>query len=296
MLDRQYDLSSLQDAINQSNHLAILFPTAASLDTYAAGISLASGLKKIGRTTSLIAASLPDNSITRFLPAAANISTQLTGGDLVMSFPYKEGAIDKVSYHIDNDQFYLIIKPKPGFPPVTRKAINFDEAGPEPDHYIILDLNSLTELGQLYQDHKSRLTPDKIIQFSITQSITSSEPVKISISDKQAVSLSEMVFRTLQGLSIKLDPAIASAIILGIETQTASLSQPNLSADVFAIISACLRAGGSRTSSTKPPLSVKSPISQPISSQPVTLQPMSTIDSASQSPQEPSWVLPVNSA
>src|SRR3990167_5446946 len=81
-------------------------------DAIAAGLSLYLILSKMRKQPTII--SPADVKVGQaYLFGVDKISKQLSGGNtLVISLPYKEGTIEKVSYNIENDKFNLVIEPR----------------------------------------------------------------------------------------------------------------------------------------------------------------------------------------
>ncbi len=96
--DIQQTLARLNEILQKAVSGAIVLPSNPSIDATAAATALYLGLNKIGKNASLACS----NKINHNLIAADKIQNQLatSGDNLVISFPYSEGAIDKVDYNI----------------------------------------------------------------------------------------------------------------------------------------------------------------------------------------------------
>src|SRR3989344_5532612 len=110
--DIQTTLSRLIDVVQKGSSGIILLPTNPSADAVAAATSLYLVLLKMGKSVSLACS----NKLNYNLSAVDKIQSQLSvsGDNLVISFPYQEGAIDKVDYKIQGDNFNLIVSPRVG--------------------------------------------------------------------------------------------------------------------------------------------------------------------------------------
>ena len=66
-----------------------------------------------------------------------------TGKNLVISFPYQEGSIEKVSYNIENDKFNLVIEPRENYPVITPEMIKYSYGGGNTDLIITVGTSQL---------------------------------------------------------------------------------------------------------------------------------------------------------
>ena len=81
-----------------------------------------------------------------------DLKTELGKDNLIISFPYQEAQVDKVSYHLsdDNKSFYLTIKPQKGQAPLDSDQVEFSYAGAQADLLMLLGVGDLENLEQLY--------------------------------------------------------------------------------------------------------------------------------------------------
>src|SRR3989338_1868496 len=99
-------LQQLKEFMVKHSSGIIVLPSKATPDAIAAGTSLYMALLKLGKNATLVASTPLQSDMI----AADKVKTDLqTGGDnLVVSFPYEEGAIDKVDYNIQGARFNLV--------------------------------------------------------------------------------------------------------------------------------------------------------------------------------------------
>src|SRR3989338_5785512 len=93
--------NSLQKAIeiiNTGSSGVICMPENPSVDAIAAATALYLGLTKIGKNVSLASSAPLNSDLHAADKVQQNIST--TGDNLVITFPFSEGSIDKVDYSI----------------------------------------------------------------------------------------------------------------------------------------------------------------------------------------------------
>ena len=107
-------LNRLNDVLQKSLSGTIVLPQNPTADAVAAATALYLSLNKAGKSVSLACSSKVGFNLT----GVDKIQSQLTtsGDNLVISFPYAEGSIDKVDYNIKGEHFNLIISPPQTYP------------------------------------------------------------------------------------------------------------------------------------------------------------------------------------
>src|SRR3972149_6840591 len=113
MDNTQSTLSRIQEITTKCRSAVIIVPPNSSIDAIASSTSLYLALNKMGKTISLACS----QKIQSDLVASDKFQNIIgAGGDsLMVSFPYTDGAIDKVDYNIQGESFNLVITPRPGF-------------------------------------------------------------------------------------------------------------------------------------------------------------------------------------
>lgn len=252
----QGQLNRVQQQYTSAKSLVVLIPQDATLDAYAAGLAFHLSLIESGKRSTLVTPKLPQ--FVNALPENTHLTTQFTGRNLVVSWPYPEDSVDQVATEVDPQQhkFNIVIQTKPGFPPIDYRQLEFRYIGIDADTVFTVsgtypeDFPEFqSELRELADQNQSRI-------WFIDNASPGSQQ---TISDPGATSLSEVVFKTIQQLKLPLTSAVATNILIGIEAQTQQLTQ-GVTADTFEAMAACMRAGGVRRS-------VSSPSSAPSTSQ-----------------------------
>src|SRR3972149_10008580 len=137
----QQTLNRLNEVVQKGLTSAIVLPSNPTVDAVAAATALYLALHKMGKSTSIVCL----NKVSYNLTAVDKIQSQLsTNGDsLVVSFPYSDGAIDKVDYNIQGNNFNLIITPRQGFPKLEPSQVKYNYAGGNLDFVIVIDAPTL---------------------------------------------------------------------------------------------------------------------------------------------------------
>ncbi len=242
-------LSRIHEIISKGLAGAIVVPTNASVDALAAATSLYLGLNKLGKSISLAAA----NEVNApEIAAADKFQSNLvsSGNNLIISFPYSDGSIDKVDYNIQGNFFNLIITPRANYPKLDPSQVKYSYTGGNLDFIIAIDAPNLNSLGAIYADNQDKFQGKDII--NIDRHLTNSFYGSANYVNKTASSISEMVFKILQDLGIEIDKEIATNLYLGITSATNNFSSYSVNADTFETVAQLMRLGAVKKTAKKP--------------------------------------------
>lgn len=247
--------------INQQNNFAICLPTNNTIDTIGAATALYFGLTKLGKNASLACAFPISSQIN--LKGVEKIQKSLgsDGNTLVISFPYVEGAVDKVTYNIEGNYFNLIIQPSEGQSKLDHSAIKYSYTGGKVDVIITIDASSLNSLGDLYLQNQQQFTGKEII--NIDRHLTNTNFGTINLVDRESSSTSEIVFKLLEYLNVEIDKEMATNLYAGIVSATNNFTAYSVNAQTFEISAKLLRLGA-----VKRPMRLISSLSTPPPSTP----------------------------
>ncbi len=238
----------LSEILHKGMSGAIVLPQNPSADAVAAATSLYLALTKMGKSVNLASISRVNFDLT----AVDKIGSQLAaGGDnLVVSFPYTDGAIDKVDYNIQGNNFNLIITPRPGTSKLDPNQVSYSYSGGNVDFVIVIDSPSLNSLGTLYTENEKQFQGKDII--NIDRHLTNSFYGTVNFVNKTSSSISELILKILQNLGVEIDRDIATNLYAGIASSTNNFSSYSVTADTFENIAVLLRSGAIKKILNKP--------------------------------------------
>lgn len=242
-------LPRISEIINKGTSGAIVIPANPSPDAICSATSLYLGLSKMNKSITLVSAI--DNVNNPDIIASDKIQSNLvTGGDnLVVSFPYADGAIDKVDYNIQGSSFNLVIAPRQGYPKLDPKQVKFSYSGGNLDFLIIIDSPTLNSLGSIYSDNQNQFQGKEII--NIDRHLTNGFYGTVNMVNKTSSSISEIIFKLLQSLRVEMDHDISTNLYYGISAATNNFTSYSVNANTFEIIAALLRMGALKKSYKK---------------------------------------------
>jgi nanoRNase/pAp phosphatase (c-di-AMP/oligoRNAs hydrolase) len=279
-------LSQIGEAIAKGNSGVIILPSNPTNDAVAAGTSLYLGLTKLGKNVALLSSSTPD---TQFAAADKIQNTFTTKGDnLVITFPYTDGSIDKVDYNIQGETFNLIITPRPGQPKLDPQKVGFSYAGGAVDFIVTVDAPNLNSLGTIYTENQKEFQGKSII--NIDRHLINNMFGTVNYINKTSSSTSELVLKVLRELQCEIDKDMATNLYSGITGATNFFSSYSVNADTFEAASALLKLGAVKRPPMRAPGASAFPgmgQSQSAASMPQPQQPMRRPAAVKPAPRSP---------
>jgi len=232
-------LPRISEVLSKVNSGIIAIPNNPSVDAIAAATALYLGLNKIGKNCGITCSS----PVKSDLIGADKIQNTLTssGDNLVISFPYADGAIDKVDYNIQNDAFNMIISPRPGQPKLDPNQVKYSYSGGLIDFIFTIDAPNLNSLGQIYNENQAQFQGKNII--NIDRHITNGFFGSVNYVNKTVSSTCELILKVSQQLGIEFDKDISTNLYFGITTATNNFSSYSVTADTFAAAAQLLKNG-----------------------------------------------------
>src|SRR3989344_7658411 len=240
-------VSQAKNLLENSNNILVVIRINPSIDKIAGALSLYLSLSAAGKQVSLVT---PTEMTVQFnqLVGVDKISTSFnatSGKNLIISFPYQEGSIEKVSYNIENDTFNLVIEPRDGFPAITSEMMNYSFGNGDYDVIITLSCSNPNELGQILGKNQNLLRGKNII--NIDTDNKNSLFGKINLIDSTVSSISEIILGLLDQLGLPIEPDMATNLLTGITAKTENFSSQKTTAGTFEAAAMLLKYGGRKS-------------------------------------------------
>ncbi len=236
-------LQQIKDAIAKASNIGIVVGQNPTVDQMAAALALNISLNQANRKSVVASPTEPIVEISS-LVGINKVQTSLGGeaGDLVVSFPYVEGEIEKVSYTLENDFLNIIVK-------AGEKGLSFDERDVKytrgsgaVDLLVVVGTSRLSDLGELVSGDK--IQNAKII--NIDNSRENQGFGDIVIVSPEAASVSEVMGDLLLNLGFHIDRDTAQNLLNGITEATTNFQDPRSTALSFEIASLMMKSGAVR--------------------------------------------------
>ncbi|EKE14473.1 MAG: hypothetical protein ACD_12C00490G0001 [uncultured bacterium] len=248
MDNNQNTLARIQEITTKCRSAVVVVPPNPSIDAIAASTSLYLALSKMGKTVSIACS----QKVQSDLVASDKFQNIIgAGGDsLMVSFPYTDGAIDKVDYNIQGQSFNLVVTPRPGFQKLNPNQVNFSYTGGLVDVIFVIDAPTLNSLGGIYTDNQNQFNGKDIV--NIDRHLTNAYFGTVNYVNKTISSISELVLSILQTLGVEIDKDISTNLYAGAAASTNNFTSYSTNADTFEHIATLLRLGAVKKAFKKP--------------------------------------------
>ncbi len=247
-------VQKIRDALSQNDNIAVVTGKNPSIDEMAAALSLYLLLKENKKVT----IACPTQPIVELsnLVGIDKVATRLEGseGDLVVSFPYVEGEIEKVSYTLEGGFLNIIVKASQQGLTFDENSVKYSKGGAVFSLLFVIGTPRLSDLGELINPDKLRNT--KIINIDNKQNNEAYGDIAAVSSDFSSVS--EQVADLVLSLGFRMDKDVAQNLLNGINYATQNFQSASTSPLAFEIASLLMRNGAQRTQRE----SASSPIAQ----------------------------------
>jgi len=251
MID-QAQTDKFKDILELSQNILIVFPDGADLDLFLATYCFYSFLlpqKSVRILSPKCIQKLP--KALEKLIKTDELEHELGKENLLISFPYQEEQVDKVSYYIGekDKRFYLTIKPKKNVAPLDSSKVEFAYAGAQADLLILCGVENLESLEQLYFAYETLYKGDNNYVVTINDFIPDFGKLNLDISPSS--SYCEAMLYLLQDLDSKNEDVLAksnlpSLLLYGIEAKTRGLQSANTDINTFLAVASLLKLGATR--------------------------------------------------
>ena len=237
-------IQKIKDALSKATNIGIVVGQNPTLDQMAGALSLYLSLKQVNKK-SVIAS--PTNPIVEIssLVGIDKVQTKLGGdaGDLVVSFPYVEGEIEKVSYTLENGFLNIIVKAGENGLNFDEKDVRYVRGSGSIDLLFVIGTPNLSELGDL-------ITSDQMKNVQIINIDNSAQNQgfgDIVVVSPRASSVSEQVGDIILDLGFAIDQDVAQNLLSGIISATSNFQDPRTSALAFEVAGIVMQKGAIRT-------------------------------------------------
>ncbi|HEX7018315.1 MAG TPA: hypothetical protein VF209_05425 [Patescibacteria group bacterium] len=236
-------ISQLHDHVTSANSIIILLGPQPKADYVYTAVSLFQALQGLGKSVELACPEdiqLAEYSLMGDVECRQKIGNQ----NLSISFDYDEVSVDKVSYHIDEEQqkFYLIVKPQKGHPPLKAESVSFDYTGADAELVFLVGVHQLESLEHLYQGYEDLFNRATVVTVHTFEPQIGS--LKLNVSGTS--SMSEAMGRVLFQLAPELVPDAATNLLSGIEHATEHLQSLTATAQTFETVAELMKRGARR--------------------------------------------------
>lgn len=235
---------SIKDLLDKNEQIGIAVGKDPNIDVMAAALSLYLFLQGQNKKVSIASPKEPIVEVSS-LVGIDKVKTNLDreGGDLIVSFPYRDDEIQKVSYTLENNFLNIIVKAAETGLSFDEKQVQFRHGGGIPTLLFIVGTPRLSDLGSLFDAEALKgTTVVNIDNKSHNQGFGDVAFVSAKFS-----SVSEQMVQLLIFLEANMDVDIAQNLLSGISQATNNFQSPKTSAVAFEMVAYLMKKGAVRS-------------------------------------------------
>ncbi len=240
----QQTLQSFQSQLNNVTNVLIVTKPNPSFDAVASMVSLALSFEKMQKKVTLFC---PTPLTVEFgnLIGINKVAPQVGNKNLVVTLKgFAKSGVDKVSYNVEGDDFNLVVVPKPGVAPFDPQNIIYNFSGVDSQMVILVDVQSLDQLGDFYQKEKEFFSKTPIA--NVDSNNTNINYGQFNLTNTAASSCTEIAGYLLQYLKYQIDSDIATNVLYGLMKATNNLTEAKVRAETYELVGMMMRMGARR--------------------------------------------------
>jgi hypothetical protein len=236
-------VQKLKDYIAGSTNIGIVVGPNPTVDHMAAALSLSITLRD---TKKNVVVACPTDPIVEIssLVGIDKVQKSLGGdaGDLVVSFPYNEGEIEKVSYTLENNSLNIIVKAGEKGLSFDQRDIRYTRGSGNVDLLIVVGTPRLSDVDTVFDTQKFRTI--KII--NIDNHADNQGFGDIVLVSPRYSSVSEIIGDIAFTLNLPIERDAAQNMFDGIQTATQNFQSPLTSSLGFEMAGLLMQKGAMR--------------------------------------------------
>ena len=231
--------------IDKNDAIGIVVGRDPSLDEMAGALGLFLSLKELGKNPVIASPTEPIVSISS-LVGIDKVKTAFdngSSGDLVVSFPYKEGEIEKISYTMDDGFLNIVVKAGEQGLFFNEKSVVYKRSGGNaPSLLFVVGTPMLSALGNLFDPRSLKETT----VVNIDNKANNQGFGDIVLVSPKMSSVSEQVADLLEAIGMSIEQDIAQNLLSGIAFATRNFQDPKTSSMAFEMSGILMRKGAKR--------------------------------------------------
>jgi hypothetical protein len=236
-------IQKLKDALAKSNNIGIAVGENPSIDEMGAALAIYLLLGNANKKATIAGPTDPIVEISS-LVGIDRVQRNFGGstGDLVVSFPYKEGEIEKVSYTLENNFLNIIVKSSEQGLSFREQDVHFNRGSGSIDLLIVVGAAQLAQIGDVIDSQK--LTNISIVNIDNDPNNQGYGDIVFVI--PQDSSVSELVADIALTLGFVIERDVAQNLLSGIMSATRNFQDPRTSSLAFEVSSYLMKRGAQR--------------------------------------------------
>lgn len=231
---------NLQSLLTQGASVGVIASEKQNIDILSAALSLHFVLQDSGYSSQVI--SKKDPIVEHSFLVGIDQLKKSFGGitkSLVVSFPYVEGEIEKVSYNIEGDRLNVNLFGTDQGIKFEEKDVKYVRQGSSPQIVITVGVQNISEIEDLIDSASTKI-------INIDNNVGNALFGDIVLVDAQYSSLSEVVARMSIDLGLQIEFDVAQNLLDGISFATSNFSSQKTSPLAFEMAGVLMQKGAVR--------------------------------------------------
>jgi nanoRNase/pAp phosphatase (c-di-AMP/oligoRNAs hydrolase) len=236
-------VSEIRELLTKNQNVGILVGNNPTTDEMGAALALYLSFKTSGQNISIASVGEPIVELSNLVGIdKVKKDFEGEGGDLVVSFPYREGEIDKISYTLEDGSLNIVVKPGEQGLSFSEEDVIFKRKGEYPQLVFIVGCPRLSDLSSVFDVHKSKDT----LVVNIDNKIDNQRFGDVVLVSDDASSVSEQVVKLLLSLGFDIDLDVAQNLLSGISFATNNFQDPQTTSVAFEMAGTLMGKGAIR--------------------------------------------------
>ncbi len=235
--------SQARELIDNNEAIGIVVGKNPNTDAMGAALALYLSLQASGKKVFIASATQPIVELSNLVGIdKVKDSFEGEGGDLIVSFPYKEGEIDKVSYTLEEGFLNIVVKPGELGLSFTEQDVIYRRKGQYPGLIFTVGVPRISDLSSVFDI--SALKDTQII--NIDNGAENQGYGDVVIIDLNSSSVSEQVTKLIVSLGFEIDLDVAQNLFSGIAQGTSNFQDISTSPQAFEMAGMLMNKGAIR--------------------------------------------------
>lgn len=242
-MDNQ-SLQKIKDIIARSQTVTIAVGANPTVDQMAGALSFYLTFSNLNKKVAVLSPTAPIVELSSLVGIDKVLtSNEGTSGDLVVSFPYREGEIEKVSYTIDDGFLNIVVKAGEQGLTFTEQDVMFKRGADKADLIVTVGVQSMSDIAPLFTEEGLKDTT--II--NIDNNAQNEGFGDVVLVSAKFSSLSEQIADLLLNLEVDMDIDISQNLLSGITNATSNFQSPQTSYLAFEVAALLMKRGAIRS-------------------------------------------------
>lgn len=239
----------IKDIIDMDGNISIVVGANPNLDAMAAALGLYLSLESFGKNVTVASPTEPIVELSS-LVGIDRVKNSINGaesGDLTVSFPYREGEIEKVSYTLEDGFLNIVVKEGKSGLSFSEKDVRFKRGGGNfSGSLFIVGTQRVSDLGNLFDTEALKNT--KVI--NIDNKVDNQGFGDVALVSPRFSSVCEIVANLIKSFNLVIDIDIAQNLLSGIAFATDNFQKANTSSLAFEMSAFLMKKGAVRLRET----------------------------------------------